>query len=231
MTDNKDFRPALLTAKNISKRFPWGEEYLDVLTGAGLELRSGELATLSGPSGSGKSTLLYILGGLERPDDGEVIFQNESVWRLEQSRLERFRNKKIGFVFQMHYLMPDFTAIENAIIPALIAGVPRGEAIQKAEALFSELAIYNRRDHYPNQLSGGEQQRTAISRALINSPELVLADEPTGNLDKENANSLLKLVNKLVETTGVSFLIASHDSKVAELGSRAFRLAAGKIES
>lgn len=219
----------LLSAANISKRFPWGEGFLDVLIDTGLELNPGELATLSGPSGSGKSTLLYILGGLERPDNGRVVFKNESVWELEQSRLDWYRNREIGFVFQMHYLMPDFTALENAIIPALISGMTRGKAIEKAESQFETLSLYDRKDHYPNQLSGGEQQRVAVARALINSPELILADEPTGNLDEENANSLLKLIGKLVETTGVSVLVASHDSKVAQMGSRIFRLAGGRI--
>jgi len=219
----------LLSAVNISKSFPWGEGFLEVLIDAGLELKPGELATLSGPSGSGKSTLLYILGGLERPDKGKVVFKNESVWEFGQSRLDWFRNRQIGFVFQMHYLMPDFTAIENATMPALIAGVSRADAIDKAKSLFETLSLYDRRDHYPNQLSGGEQQRVAVSRALINSPELILADEPTGNLDEENARSLLKLIDKLVETTGVSVLVASHDMKVAEMGSRVFRLAGGRI--
>jgi len=221
----------LLTAENIAKRFVSGESYLDVLTGGGMELAESELVTLSGPSGSGKSTLLYILGGLEKPDSGTVLFRDRSLWEMEQAELDNFRNKKIGFVFQMHYLMPDFSALENAIIPAMIAGIPRNEAVEKAESMFSNLSIYDRKDHFPNQLSGGEQQRTAICRALINSPDLVFADEPTGNLDKENAESLLKLIDKLVETTGVSFLIASHDPKVAEAGSRAYKLASGKIES
>jgi ABC-type lipoprotein export system ATPase subunit len=220
----------LLSVSNVSKRFRSGDGYLEVLKNASLDLDSGDLVTLSGPSGSGKSTLLYILGGLERPDGGEVIFKNESIWQLNQSRLELFRSDMIGFVFQMHYLMPDFTALENAIIPALIAGVSRAEAMEKAKSLFAELSIYDRRDHYPNQMSGGEQQRTAICRALINSPELVLADEPTGNLDSENADSLLKLIVKLVETTGVTVLIASHDSRVAEVGLKLFHLAGGVIE-
>ncbi len=131
----------------------------------------------------------------------------------------------------MHYLMPDFTALENVMIPAMINNMPHKQALEKAQLLLSELSIYERKDHYPNQLSGGEQQRTAIARALINSPELVLADEPTGNLDTENANSLLKLFHKLVETTGVSVLIATHDEKVSRMGKRVFRLTGGKIEN
>lgn len=220
----------LLAAENIFKRFRSGDGYLEVLKGASLSLDAGSLAVLSGPSGSGKSTLLYIIGGLEKPDAGEIMYKGDSVWAYGPNRLDEYRNKKIGFVFQMHYLMPDFTALENVMIPGLIKGLSYQEAAEKGGALLSELSIYDRRDHYPNQLSGGEQQRTAVARALINSPELILADEPTGNLDRENAESLLKLFDKLVETTGVSVLIATHDSKVAESGRVAFTLAGGRID-
>jgi lipoprotein-releasing system ATP-binding protein len=220
----------LLDAGNIFKKFRSGDSYLEVLKGASLNLMPESLAILSGPSGSGKSTLLYILGGLERPDRGCVMFRGKSVWDYSPDRLEGFRNKNIGFVFQMHYLMPDFTAVENVIIPALINNLPHKQALEKAELLLSELSIYERKDHYPSQLSGGEQQRVAVARALINSPELVFADEPTGNLDRENADALLKLFQKLVETTGVSVLIATHDEEVAKMGQARFRLTAGKIE-
>ena len=221
----------LLDAENIFKKFRSGDGHLEVLKGACLDLEPKSLAILSGPSGSGKSTLLYILGGLERPDDGSVMFKGESIWDYSPDRLDGFRNRDIGFVFQMHYLMPDFTALENVMIPAMIKKLPHKQALERARLLLSELSIYERKDHYPNQLSGGEQQRTAIARALINSPELVLADEPTGNLDRENADSLLKLFHKLVETTGVSVLIATHDEKVSEMGHVMFRLIKGKIES
>jgi len=220
---------SLLSATNISKKFPSGNTFLEVLKGANLELNQGELATLSGPSGSGKSTLLYILGGLERPDEGEVIFKNESIWDLSEGKFDLFRNRKLGFVFQMHYLMPDFTALENVLIPAFIAGTPKSEAVDRAKSLFDELNISDRMNHFPTQLSGGEQQRVAIARSLINSPELILADEPTGNLDKENADSLLKLIVKLVETTGISVLVASHDQNVAQMGTRNYHLTGGKI--
>jgi lipoprotein-releasing system ATP-binding protein len=221
----------LLDAENIFKKFRSGDGHLEVLKGACLNLEQESLAILSGPSGSGKSTLLYILGGLERPDGGNVTFKGESIWDYSPGRLDGFRNRDIGFVFQMHYLMPDFTALENVMIPAMIKNQPHKQALERARLLLSELSIYERKDHYPNQLSGGEQQRTAIARALINSPELVLADEPTGNLDRENADSLLKLFHKLVETTGVSVLIATHDEKVSEMGHVMFRLTEGKIES
>ena len=221
----------LLDAENIIKKFRSGDGHLEVLKGACLKMEQKSLAILSGPSGSGKSTLLYILGGLERPDSGNVMFKGESIWDYSPDRLDGFRNRDIGFVFQMHYLMPDFTALENVLIPAMINNLPHKQALERARLLLSELSIYERKDHYPNQLSGGEQQRTAIARALINSPELVLADEPTGNLDRENADSLLKLFHKLVETTGVSVLIATHDEKVSEMGQVMFRLIEGKIES
>ncbi len=221
----------LLDAENIFKKFRSGDGYLEVLNGASLNLEPESLAILSGPSGSGKSTLLYILGGLEKPDSGRVKFRGKSVWDYSPDRLEGFRSRNIGFVFQMHYLMPDFTALENVMIPAMINNLPHKQTLERAELLLSELSIFERKDHYPNQLSGGEQQRTAIARALINSPELIFADEPSGNLDRENADALLKLFHKLVETTGVSILIATHDEKVAEMGQVRFRLTAGKIES
>lgn len=221
----------LMDAENIFKKFRSGDGYLEVLKGASLTLEPKSLAILSGPSGSGKSTLLYVLGGLERPDSGTVKFKGNSVWNYSPDLLNGFRNKDIGFVFQMHYLMPDFTTLENVMIPAMIYNMPRKQALERAQSLLSELSIYERKDHYPNQLSGGEQQRTAVARALINSPELVLADEPTGNLDRENTDSLLKLFHKLVETTGVSVLIATHDEIVSEMGQAKFRLTRGKIES
>ncbi|MEE8417439.1 MAG: ABC transporter ATP-binding protein [candidate division Zixibacteria bacterium] len=221
----------LMDAENIFKKFRSGDGYLEVLKGASLTLEPKSLAILSGPSGSGKSTLLYVLGGLERPDSGTVNFKGNSVWNYSSDLLNGFRNKDIGFVFQMHYLMPDFTTLENVMIPAMIYNMPRKQALERAQSLLSELSIYERKDHYPNQLSGGEQQRTAVARALINSPELVLADEPTGNLDRENTDSLLKLFHKLVETTGVSVLIATHDETVSEMGQAKFRLTRGKIES
>jgi lipoprotein-releasing system ATP-binding protein len=220
----------LLAADNIHKRFRSGEGFLEVLRGASLALESRSLAVLSGPSGSGKSTLLYIIGGLEKPDTGEVTYKGDSIWDYGPDRLDRYRNRNVGFVFQMHYLMPDFTALENVMMPGLIAGLSFQEASQRGSELLTQLSVYDRKDHYPNQLSGGEQQRTAVARALINSPELILADEPTGNLDRENAESLLKLFDKLVETTGVSILIATHDTRVAESGRVAFTFSGGRID-
>jgi lipoprotein-releasing system ATP-binding protein len=219
----------LLKADNIQKRFQSGEGYIEVLRGASLEIKSGELAILSGQSGSGKSTFLYIIAGLMTPDSGGIEFNGESLSSYKSDRLDDFRNSKIGFVFQMHHLMPDFTAVENVMMPALVKGVSKEQSFDIACRLLSDLSILPRKDHYPNQLSGGEQQRAAVARALVNSPELLLADEPTGNLDRENADSLIKLLIKLVDITGVGALIATHNPELAKMGRSSFRLAEGRI--
>jgi lipoprotein-releasing system ATP-binding protein len=166
---------------------------------------------------------------LERPEEGDVIFEGEALKSYNDNKLDDYRNRRIGFVFQMHYLLPDFTAMENVLMPALIAGQSRSEAVIRAEALLESLSLGERREHYPNQLSGGEQQRVAVARALINSPRVILADEPTGNLDRENAGLLLKLFRKLVDDTGVSILVATHDPDLAGMGDITFKLYDGKI--
>jgi lipoprotein-releasing system ATP-binding protein len=219
----------LLSAVGVQKRFRSGDTVLEVLKGVDLHLASGQLAILTGPSGSGKSTLLYILGGLDKPDAGSVDFQGQTLGKFGASRLDKYRNCEIGFVFQMHYLMPDFTALENAMMPALIAGQTAAVAARRGEELMERLSLSGRINHYPNQLSGGEQQRVAVARALINSPHLILADEPTGNLDRENAALLLKLFRKLVDDTGVCILVASHDPQLAGIGDVTYRLYDGKI--
>jgi lipoprotein-releasing system ATP-binding protein len=224
-----DNNQKLLYATNITKRFRSGDTYLEVLKGVSLELGPSQFAILSGPSGSGKSTLLYILGGLEKPDSGRIIFDGEAIDSLTNSQIDHYRNQRIGFVFQMHYLLPDFTALENVMIPAMISSQPREAILERARRLLEQLSLSERANHYPNQLSGGEQQRVAVARALINSPRLIFADEPTGNLDRENAILLLKLFRKLVEDTGVCVLIATHDPELAQMGDMTFRLHDGKI--
>lgn len=219
----------LLSTVGIQKKFQSGDTVLEVLKGVDLHLDSGKLAVLTGPSGSGKSTLLYILGGLDKPDAGSVVFRGQTLGAFGASRLDNYRNREIGFVFQMHYLMPDFTALENAMMPALIAGQTAVLAGRRGEELMERLSLSGRMNHYPNQLSGGEQQRVAVARALINSPHLILADEPTGNLDRENAALLLKLFRKLVDDTGVCILVASHDPEMAAFGDVTYRLYDGKI--
>jgi lipoprotein-releasing system ATP-binding protein len=224
---NNDLK--LLCADNVTKRFRSGDTYLEVLKGVSLELKPGQLTIISGPSGSGKSTLLYILGGLEKPDSGRILFDGEPIDTFTNSTLDNYRNQKIGFVFQMHYLLPDFTALENVMIPAMIKGQMDKAALDHAMTLLAQLSLQERISHYPNQLSGGEQQRVAVARALINGPRLIFADEPTGNLDRENALILLKLFRKLVDDTGVCLLIATHDPDLAEMGDVTYRLHDGKI--
>jgi len=219
----------LLKADNIKKGFQSGDIFLEVLRGVDLEISRNQFAILTGRSGSGKSTLLYILGGLIKPDEGALVFNDEKLSGFDPGKLDTLRNRKIGFVFQMHHLMPDFTALENAIIPAMIGGMSQDEAVEKANILLTDLDIYSRRDHFPNQLSGGELQRAAVARAMINSPELILADEPTGNLDRENAESLIKLLKNLVETTNVSVLVATHNPELAGMSGKNFQLIDGKI--
>lgn len=219
----------LLKAENINKRFRSGEGYIEVLKSASLQVDKGEFVILSGQSGSGKSTLLYILGGLIKPDSGQVEYNGKPLRDYNSDDFDRLRNKKIGFVFQMHHLMPDFTALENTIIPAMIKGENKEKAIENACRLMSDLSIYDRRTHYPGQLSGGEQQRVAVARALINSPELLLADEPTGNLDQENADSLIKIMMKLTDTSNVGVLVATHNPELAKRARKAFHLAEGRI--
>ncbi len=227
--DCLDSNQKLLVADGITKSFRSGDSYLEVLKGVDLELKPAQFSILSGPSGSGKSTLLYILGGLEKPDSGRIMFDGEPIDSFTNSRLDNYRNQKIGFVFQMHYLLPDFTALENVMIPAMINGQSNRLALERAKTLLAQLSLSERINHYPNQLSGGEQQRVAVARALINAPRLIFADEPTGNLDRENALLLLKLFRKLVEDTGVSVLIATHDPELAGMGEITFRLYDGKI--
>jgi lipoprotein-releasing system ATP-binding protein len=219
----------LLEADNIYKKFPSGDSFVEVLRGASMILEKGDFSILAGQSGSGKSTFLYTLAGLITPDSGDIKFDGEPINKFKAEKLDLFRNRKIGFVFQMHHLMPDFTAIENVMIPALIKGVPRDKSYRRAVELLSDLSIDHRKDHYPNQLSGGEQQRTAVARAMINSPEILLADEPTGNLDEENADSLIKLMMKLVDTSDVGVLIATHNPDLAKIGKNLFQLSEGRI--
>ena len=221
----------LLTAENIYKRFPWGDTYLEVLKGVDLSLDRGELAVLWGASGSGKSTLLHILGGIDRLDSGSVKFDGQPLEQYDDEKLDRYRNQRIGFVFQMHYLMPDFTAMENVMIPAMIAGTSRARAAEKATSLLSDLSLVDRYDHYPSQLSGGEQQRVAVARALVNDPALILADEPTGNLDQLNGQELLRLFDKLAKESDVSVLVATHDPEIASFGGKKYVLYGGKIEN
>ncbi|MEL6652148.1 MAG: ABC transporter ATP-binding protein [Bacteroidota bacterium] len=202
----------MLKATNIYKSY--GK--LPVLKGVGLELEAGEVVALVGSSGAGKSTLLQVLGTLDTLDRGQVWFKGEEINRFSERQQAAFRNQNLGFVFQFHHLLPEFTALENVSIPAMINGdKPAAKVYEEAQALLVRLGLGDRAKHRPSELSGGEQQRVSMARALINQPDLILADEPTGNLDSANTEAMYELIKELSETTGVAFLIATHNRDLA----------------
>ncbi len=215
----------MLTAKGIVKTYG----SLRVLKGIDLEVKEQEVVSIVGPSGAGKTTLLQILGTLDRPDSGDVFYKGQNINRLNQRSLASFRNLNVGFVFQFHQLLPEFTALENVCIPALIAGKHKGEAEKKAMELLDFLGLSERLDHKPAQLSGGEQQRVAVARAIINAPSVIMADEPSGNLDTENKKELHKLFFKLRDTFGHTFIIVTHDPELASMSDRIVRIKDGLI--
>jgi lipoprotein-releasing system ATP-binding protein len=215
----------ILKAENIHKDF--GD--LKVLKGVNLEVRTGEILTIVGKSGSGKSTLLHISGTLDRPNSGQIIIENEIVSKLSHSGLAAFRNLKIGFVFQFHHLLNEFTALENVLIPALIAGKNMKKSKVEALELLSLLQVENRISHKPNQMSGGEQQRIAIARALINRPLIVLADEPTGNLDSQTSAEFHELIFKLRDRFNLTFIIVTHNSELANMSDRTLTMKDGLL--
>ena len=215
----------MIKASNIYKSFG----NVDVLKGVDLTINQGEIACIVGASGAGKSTLLQIIGTLDKADKGSIIIDNQDIASLNQKKLAAFRNKKIGFVFQFHHLLPEFTALENICIPAYIAGVSKKEANEKAMQLLDYLNLTNRKDHKPSMLSGGEQQRIAVARALINNPAIILADEPSGNLDSQSAKDLHSLFFDLRDKTGQTFIIVTHNPQLAEMADRTFTMKDGLI--
>ncbi|HTA28507.1 MAG TPA: ABC transporter ATP-binding protein [Bacteroidia bacterium] len=217
----------MIIAKGIQKSF--GK--LNVLKGIDLEVKKGEVVSIVGTSGAGKTTLLQILGTLDRADQGSIEINNTKIHTLKDRELSRFRNRQIGFVFQFHYLLPEFTAIENVCIPGFIAKTPTNEVRQKAEDLLTLLGLKERLEHKPSELSGGEQQRVAVARALINNPSVVFADEPSGNLDSANARELHKLFFHLRDTLSQTFVIATHNEELATMADRKITMKDGQIHS
>lgn len=217
----------MLVARNLTKNY----SNLQVLKGVDVSVSKGEIVTIVGSSGAGKSTLLHLLGTLDAPSSGEVWLGDTNLTALKGNALADFRNRHIGFIFQFHHLLPEFTAFENVCIPGYIAGAPNAKVQQRAEELLEILGLKDRMDHKPNQLSGGEQQRVAVARALINNPDIVMADEPTGNLDSKNARELHQLFLELRDKMNQTFIIVTHNEELAPLSDRQLVMKDGKIIS
>lgn len=216
----------MIEIENLAKRFG----NLEVLKGISLKVKKGEVISIVGPSGAGKTTLLQLIGTLDKPNSGSIRFNGEELTKMSEKRLAKFRNKHIGFVFQFHQLLPEFTALENIIIPALIAGSNRKEAEKEAMELLRILGIEERAHHKPSEMSGGENQRVAVARALINHPDVILADEPSGSLDSKNKDELHRLFFDLRDRFGQTFIIVTHDEGLASFTDRTIRMVDGVIE-
>ncbi len=221
----------LIKATNIHRKFSIGRnDYLQVLKGISLEIRQAEVIAIVGPSGAGKSTLLHIMGLLDRPTEGELFFEGENVFSLKDETLAKLRNEKIGFIFQFHHLLPEFTALENVMMPALIAGKSMHSVKDRAHQLLKDVSVEHRAGHKPNELSGGEQQRVAVARALMNGPRLILADEPSGNLDSENALALHRMIFDLRNKYNQTFVIVTHNKELADMADREIMVVDGLID-
>lgn len=215
----------MIEVRNISKSF----DRLRVLDDVSLTINDGEFLSIVGPSGAGKTTLLQIIGSLEAPDSGSVLYDGTDIVKMKSDALARFRNSNIGFVFQFHQLLPEFTITENVALPAMIGGKSRREAMAEASKILEGLGLSSRLDHRPNQLSGGERQRAAAARALINDPKVILADEPSGSLDSHNRKELYRLFFELRATTGKTFIIVTHDESLAVNSDRVIHMNDGRI--
>lgn len=223
-------KQVLLKAEGLWKEYRNGKSVvLQVLQGVHLEIRQGEFVVIVGPSGSGKSTLLHILGGLDRPTEGTVMLDDEDIFQFSEEELAKFRNTRLGFVFQFHHLLPEFTALENVCMPALIHGESMDGSKTRAIRILKSVGLEGRMLHKPSELSGGEQQRVAVARALMNQPQLILADEPSGNLDKENGLKLHELLGDLSSKEGHTFVVATHNPDLAKRADRILKMVDGKL--
>jgi lipoprotein-releasing system ATP-binding protein len=221
----------LIVARGVKKGYRTAAGYVPVLDGLDLEVARGEMLAVVGASGVGKSTLLHVLGTLDRPEAGTVTVGGEDVFLLGEDRLRAFRNRALGFVFQFHHLLPEFTALENVMMPMLIARRPAPEARRHSEALLGEMGLAGRTHHRPGALSGGEQQRVAVARALIQSPPALLADEPSGNLDQETGDRLHVLLRRLNQDKGITLVVVTHNERLAAASDRVLRLENGRLHN
>jgi lipoprotein-releasing system ATP-binding protein len=220
----------ILKAENIYKSFQTTKKVnLEVLKGISLNIEKEKITIIVGASGAGKSTLLHLLGGLDRPDSGEVFYDTDNIFKLSEDRLAKFRNKNVGFVFQFHHLLPEFTALENVMIPLMINGTSFNHAKVRSGELLQTVGLTERLDHKPAELSGGEQQRVAVARALANNPKIIFADEPTGNLDSINSDEIHKLILELKTNLGVTFVIVTHNQNLVNLADQIYEIKDGKI--
>ncbi len=219
----------MIHIERLSKTFQSGPVSLHVLNGIDLEIDKGEMLAVVGASGAGKSTLLHLLGGLDRPTSGTVRYGEVDVFGLDDDRLARFRNQHVGFVFQFHHLLPEFSALENVMMPALIRGTGRDKAADSASRALADVGLAERTHHRPGELSGGEQQRVAVARALMLDPDVVLADEPTGNLDTHTGEAVHEMLQKINKGRGVTFVIVTHNDKLAIRADRVLRMADGRL--
>jgi len=205
----------LLKITNIVKNYVSGTEILHILKGINFEIEEGASVAINGQSGSGKSTFLNIIGGLDRTDEGAVFIGDDEITSLSEKELSVYRSKKVGFIFQFHYLLKDFTALENIMLPAYIAGINKKDAMDRARSLLADVKLEERGGHFPSQLSGGERQRVAVARSMVNDPALILADEPTGNLDPQNSEIVAQLLYEGAQKRGKTLIVVTHDKKVA----------------
>jgi len=220
----------LFSARSLAKAYTIGKRTLEVLRGVNLEVARGEFLALRGASGAGKSTLLHLIGGLDTPNSGEIRFAGQNLAAFSERELTEFRNHRVGFIFQAYHLLPELTALENVCLPARVARVPAARAVARGRELLNQVGLAERLEHKPFELSGGEQQRVAIARALINEPDLLLADEPTGNLDSRNGGEILELLKGLRANRLTTLVIATHDAHVAANAPRVIELVDGRIQ-
>ena len=224
-------KPMLIHLEDVYKRYTLQRTQIEVLRGVCMQVAAGEMVAIVGPSGAGKSTLLHLMGGLERPSSGSIRYGGVELYDLPDDQLADFRNRRIGFVFQFHHLLPEFSALENTMMPALIQRRTIRQAQQEAQQLLISVGLGDRVHHRPGELSGGEQQRVALARALLNKPDVVLADEPTGNLDRATGQAMQKLLRRLNEEWRQTFVIVTHDKEFAAQMDRAISLVDGKVSA